>query len=205
MCTVEDHRRRVTACKEQQSCHSTSSRVVLFVLYSCCDHLWSITHVKILQALTGLFAQQPCNNTVGMIEHSIMFQHIVYSLANRQRLFAYVGKWKTRLNTTKFMVLVTSLSNCVISSFPDNMFYHAWTCMTVDLSWWFQQRCSSLFVHQPRKNLFQYASTSLSTTMFKLASSTMFELVNMQKQAARKNLIYLLNNYCNNFTSSGRC
>ena len=42
------------------------------------------------------------------------------------------------------MVVVTSLFNLVISSFPDNiMFYHV--CinnMVVDLSWWFQQRCS---------------------------------------------------------------
>ena len=38
----------------------------------------------------------------------------------------------------------------IISSFPDNIFYHVWT-MAVDLSWWFQQRCSSLltlFIHQ---------------------------------------------------------
>ena len=61
-----------------------------------------------------------------------MFRHIVYSLANRQGLFAYVRTCKTRLDTTtKFMVVVTSLFNLVISSFPDNMFYHAWTWLLI--------------------------------------------------------------------------
>ena len=42
-----------------------------------------------------------------------------------QGLFAYVRTCKTRLDTTtKFMVVVTSLFNLVVSSFPDNMFYH---------------------------------------------------------------------------------
>ena len=61
--------------------------------------------------------------------NSIMFQlHIVYSLANRHGLFAYVRTCKTRLDaTTKLMVVVTSLFNLVISSFPDNLLYHAWT------------------------------------------------------------------------------
>ena len=48
--------------------------------------------------------------------------------------------------------------------------------MAVDLSWWFQQRCSSLFVHQAINSLFQHAWTSLSTTLFKLANSTLFKL-----------------------------
>ena len=61
-----------------------------------------------------------------------MFQHIVYSIANRQGLFAYVRICKTRLDTTtKFMVVVTSLFNLVISSLPDNMFYHAWTWLLI--------------------------------------------------------------------------
>ena len=63
-----------------------------------------------------------------------MFRHIVYSLANRQGLFAYVRTCKTWLDTTtKFMVVVTSLSlfNLVISSFRDNMFYHAWTWLLI--------------------------------------------------------------------------
>ena len=61
-----------------------------------------------------------------------MFQHIVYSLANRQGLFAYVRTYKTRLDTTtKFMVVVTSLFNLVISSFPDNMFYYVWTWLLI--------------------------------------------------------------------------
>ena len=57
--------------------------------------------------------------------------------------------------------------------------------MAVDLSWWFQprfqQRCSSLFVHQAMNSLFQHTWT----TLFKLASSTMFKSVNRQKQAVR--------------------
>ena len=61
-----------------------------------------------------------------------MFLHIVFSLANRQGLFAYVGTWKTRLDTTtKFMVVVTTLFNLVISSFPDSMFYHTWTLLLI--------------------------------------------------------------------------
>ena len=61
-----------------------------------------------------------------------MFQRIVYSLANRQGLFTYVRTCKTRLDTTtKFMVVVTSLFNLVISSFPDNMFYHVWTWLLI--------------------------------------------------------------------------
>ena len=52
----------------------------------------------------------------------------------------------------------------------------SWMNVAVDLSWWFQQRCSNLFVHQAMNSLFQHAWTSLPTTMFKLASSTMFKL-----------------------------
>ena len=64
---------------------------------------------------------------------------------------------------------------------------HVVSCvnMAVDLSWWFQQHCSSLFVHRAMNSLFQHAWTSLSTTMFKLASSTMFNPVNRQKQTVR--------------------
>ena len=88
---------------------------------------------------------------------------------------------KTRLDTTiKFMVVVTSLFNPVISSFPNNS--HVLSCMNnaVDLSWWFQQRCSSLFVHQTMDSLFRLASSAMfklvSSTMFKLVSSAMFKL-----------------------------
>ena len=57
---------------------------------------------------------------------------------------------------------------------------HVLSCMNmaVDLSRWFQQHCSSLFVHQAMDSLFQHAWTSLSTTMFKLAISTMFKSIN---------------------------
>ena len=43
-----------------------------------------------------------------------MFQHIAYSLTNRQGLFAYVRTCKT-----------------LISSFPDNVFYHVWTWLLI--------------------------------------------------------------------------
>ena len=114
-----------------------------------------------------------------------MFQHNVYSLVNRQGLFAYVATLKSWFDTTaKFMVVVTSLFNPVISSFPDNMFYHACMNMGVALSRLFQQRLS-LFVHQAMNSLFQHAWTSLSTTMFKLSSSTWINIVHACQQAIR--------------------
>ena len=99
------------------------------------------TRIKISQAITGLLAQQPCNNTVNMIgKITVLF--------------------KTQLDTTtKFMVVVTLLFNLVISSFPDNMFYHVWTQLLIYISWWFEQRWSSVFVHQAMNSLFQYAWT----------------------------------------------
>ena len=55
-----------------------------------------------------------------------MLQHTV--TAWQIGLFAYVRTCKTRYDTTaKFMVVVTSLFNLVISSFPDNVFYHVCT------------------------------------------------------------------------------
>ena len=42
VCTVIDHTEDVTACKEQQSRHSTSSRVVIFVRYTLWRRLWAI-------------------------------------------------------------------------------------------------------------------------------------------------------------------
>ena len=73
---------------------------------------------------------------------------------------------KTQFNTTatkwsKFMVVVASLFNLVISSF-----YHAGTWLLIYHDRWFQQNCSSLFVHQAMNSLFQHAWTSLSTTLF---------------------------------------
>ena len=67
-----------------------------------------------------------------------MFRHIVCSLANRQGLFAYViehARPNLIQQPSSVMVVVTSLYNLVISSFPDNiMFYHACINMAVDLS-----------------------------------------------------------------------
>ena len=135
-----------------------------------------------------------------------MFRHIVYSLANRQGLFAYVRTCKTWLDTTtKFMVVVTSLSlfNLVISSFRDNMFYHAWTWLLIYhdgsnnvvqvrsfIKPWTvcsnmheqacQQPCSSWpaqpchqVCQQPYSSWSAQPCSSLSTTMLKLVSSTL--------------------------------
>ena len=146
-----------------------------------------------------------------------MFQHIVYSLANRQGLFAYVKTCTTRLDTTtKFMVVVTSLFNLVISSFPDNMFYHAWTWLLInhDGSNNVVQVCYSsnheqsvpTCMNKPVKNTVQAGQLNhvqacqqpcsswpaqpcsrLSTTMFKLASSTMCKPINNHVQAGLLN------------------
>ena len=102
--------------------------------------------VGITKKYTGVKISQGCwlnnpvttlltwQNRIGKI--TVLFNHVstyCYSLANRQGLFAYVRTCKTRLDTTtKFMVVVvTSLFNLVISSFPDNMYS---TNMAVDLS-----------------------------------------------------------------------
>ena len=130
-----------------------------------------------------------------------MFQHIVYSLANRQGLFAYVRTCKTRLDTTtKFMVVLTSLFNLVISSFLDNMFYRAWTWLLIyhdgsnnvvqvvqvcDRSSSHEQSVP-ICMNKPVNNHVQawqlnhvqssqQPCSRLSKTMFKLTSSTMFK------------------------------
>ena len=66
------------------------------------------------------------------------------------------------------MVVVTSLFNLVISSFPDNMFYHVWTTLLI-----YHDGFNNVV---QMNSLFQHAWTRLSTTLFKLASSTMFKL-----------------------------
>ena len=74
--------------------------------------------------------------------------------------------------TTKFMVVVTSLFNLVISSFPD-MLYHVWTTLLIynDGSDNVVQLCSFI---KPWSLRSEHAWTSLSTTLFKLACSTRF-------------------------------
>ena len=87
------------------------------------------------------------------------------------------------------MVVVTSLRclNCYFII----AWQHVLSCMNnaVDLSSWFQLRCSSLFVPQAMSSLFQHAWISLhvkdymfkpaSSAMFKLACSTMFKLTKL--------------------------
>ena len=104
---------------------------------------------------------------------------IVVSL-NRQELFA---TWYN--NPTWYNNQVHSCCNIAVQfCYFIIPWQHvlSWMNNAVDLSWWFQQRCSSLFVHQAMNTLFQHAWTSLSTTLFKLASSTMSKHVNRQKQ-----------------------
>ena len=66
-----------------------------------------------------------------------MFEHIVlYSLLSlviRQGLFAFVRTYKTRLDTTTklMVVIVTSLFNLVISSFPWQRVYHVLTWLLI--------------------------------------------------------------------------
>ena len=122
-----------------------------------------------------------------------MFQHIVYSLENR-----HVRTCKTRLDrTTKFMVVVTSLFNLVISSFPDNMFYHAWSWlliyhdglnMPVMMTAWTWPAwivlLTGLFMHVGTDCSWLDEQTDLNNVVGKQrASSTMFKPVNRQKQA----------------------
>ena len=87
---------------------------------------------------------------MNLVAVNLYLTDIIYSLANRQGLFASVRTCKTLLDTTtKFMVVVTSLFKLVISSFPDNMSYLVWTWLLIYHDGrWFQQRCSCLFVHQ---------------------------------------------------------
>ena len=114
------------------------------------------TRVKISHAVTGLL-----QNRIGKI--TVLFNHVAtycYSLANRQRFFAYVRTCKTRLETSN---QVHGCCNIVVQScYFIIPWQHVLSCMNmqaVDLSWWFQQRCSSLFVHQAMNNLFQHAWT----------------------------------------------
>ena len=96
------------------------------------------------------------------------------------------------------MVVVTSLFNLVISSFPDNMFYHVWTWLLIyhDGSNNVVQVCSFIKPRTVCSNIHEQACqhssrwpaqlcSSLSTTQFKLASSTMFEPVNTQNKLCR--------------------
>ena len=67
------------------------------------------------------------------------------------------------------------LYNIVVQSCYFIIPWHVLSCMymAVDLTWWFQQHCSSLFVHQqPCSSWPAQPCSSLSTNMFKLASST---------------------------------
>ena len=93
-----------------------------------------------------------------------MFQHIVYSLANRQGLFAYVCN------------LIISLTACSIMHEQ-----RCWFIMMVPTTLFKPVRSSS------HEQSVQHAWTSLWTTMFRLASSTMLKPVNNHVQAGQLN------------------
>ena len=110
-------------------CRATGLSTLLFLterrVFRCSANL-SDTRVKISQVITELLAQHCQHDRTGLVNNSIAQPcfNILYT-AWRQELFGYVRICKIRLDTTtKFMVVVTSLFNLVISSFPDNMFYH---------------------------------------------------------------------------------
>ena len=139
-----------------------------------------------------------------------MFQHIVYSLANRQGLFAYIRTCKLRFDTTtRFMVVVTSLFNLVISSFADNMFYRVWAWLLIyhDVPTTLfklvrstsHEVCSNMHEQACKQHMFKLASStmlSLTTTLFKLASSTMFKPVNNTVQAGQLNHVQACQQHC---------
>ena len=132
-----------------------------------------------------------------------MFRHIVYSLANRQGLFAYV---RTCKNPTWYNNQVHGCCNIAVQScYFFTPWQHVLSCMdmAVDLSWWFPnnvvQACSFIKPWTVCSNMHEQACqqpcsswpaqpwTSLSTTMFKLASSTMLKPVNNHVQAGQFN------------------
>ena len=116
-----------------------------------------------------------------------MFQHnIVYGLANRHSIEVVCLCYNIQ-NPTWYNNHVQYCCNIAVQScYFIIPWQHVLSCMNmaVDLSWWLQQR-SSLFVHQAMNSLFLHVWTSLSTTLFKLASSAMFKPGNRQKQPVR--------------------
>ena len=111
------------------------------------------------------------------------------------------------------MVVVTSLFNTVISSFPDNMFYHVWTTLLIyhDGSHNIVQDCSFIKPWTVSSNIHQQACqqpgsswpaqpcSGLSTTMFKLTSSTMFKPVNNHVQAGQLNHVQACQQQCSSW------
>ena len=98
-----------------------------------------------------LLAQQPCNNTVNMITIycSIMFKHNVTAWRIDRGCSSVLECAKPDLIQQPSSWL-TCCNIAVQSYYFIIPWQHVLSCMNmaVDLSWWFQQRCSSLFVHQ---------------------------------------------------------
>ena len=103
------------------------------------------------------------------------FEHIVYSLASRQGLFPYMlERAKPDLMQQPSSWLLYHLCSVLL-------FHHSLTTCSI----MFKHGCWFIMMVPTMNSLFQHAWPSLSTTMFKLASSTMFKPVNRQKQAVR--------------------
>ena len=144
-----------------------------------------------------------------------MFRHIVYSLANRQGLFAYV---RTCKNPTWYNNQVHGCCNIAVQScYFFTPWQHVLSCMLLiyhdgsprtTLFKYFrssgQEQSVPTCMNKPVNNHVQVGQlnhvqacqqpcssspaqpcSSLSTTTFKLASSTMFKAANRQKQVVR--------------------
>ena len=94
-----------------------------------------------------------------------MFQQILYVLGESTWIVRVCGDMQ---NPNWYNNHVHGFCNIAVQScyFIIPWLQHVLSCMNiaVDLSWWFQQLCPSLFVHQAMNSLFQHAWTSLSKT-----------------------------------------
>ena len=87
---------------------------------------WPIVRKLAVNRFCRCFADDPLTSS------SIMLQPIVTAWRIDRDCSRMLEHAKPDLiQATKFMVVVTSLFNLVILSFPDNMFYHVWTTTTL--------------------------------------------------------------------------
>ena len=103
----------------------------------------------------------------------MIFQHIIYSLANRQGFFTLVRTCKTRLDTT---TKVHGCCNIVVQTCHFIIpWQHILSCMNmaVDLSWWFQQWtvCSNNHVQACHIIYFLTIWSCLSSFLYSYGSS----------------------------------
>ena len=121
----------------------------------------------------ALLFEQWCNNAVIMAEQCCWTNDVAHVYDNVvQHWRGSNGCWNRRKQYSLIeqdCSLLLSLFHCSILLFSHSLISNILSCMNnaVDLSWWFQQRCSSLSVQQATNNLFRHTWTSLSTTLFK--------------------------------------